>query len=167
MDYYNRIYRLAHFSDKRQRKRATFYLQEKTRPDFSDDVAETEQAMFEAVDEMSYPEVLKNVKEEDLYWLTEDEDGYPDMALAEKLGAETALCVHVQMGDGAAFSITRKLLGGKTETIFEPSFFDDYELDRPIVVFMELLEEKLDLGGQKFMLWLEEYLEQGGMLPQT
>jgi hypothetical protein len=94
MDFSDRLYFLAHFANNHQRDRAVFYLQEDTRPDFDDEVPEVEQALFEAVDEIPYPTVIKILDDSSLYWAMAEEDGFPDLALAEKLGAEKVLVVH-------------------------------------------------------------------------
>ena len=173
MDFSDRLYFLAHFANNQQRDRALFYLQENTRPDFDDDVAEVEQALFEAVDEIPYPEIIKSFNETSLYWVMADEDGFPDLALAEKLGARTVLVVHAQIEDEPCFTIAQKRPNRTTKTLFVPRFFDDRELDKPVEDFTELLEQKLaeTESGLKFTQWLQGYLnemaEQGGKLPKT
>ncbi len=177
MDFSDRLYFLAHFANNQQRDRALFYLQEDTRPDFDDEVPEDEQTLFETVDEIPYPSVIKNLDDEDddagLYWAMADEDGFPDLALAEKLGAEKVLVVHAQIEDEPCFTIAQKLANQATKTVFVPRFFDDRELDEPVERFTELLEAKLaeTESSLKFMLWLQGYLvemaEQGEKLPDT
>lgn len=173
MDYSDRLYFLAHFANNHQRDRAVFYLQEDSRPDFDDEVAEAEQALFEVVDEIPYPAVIKTLDDAGLYWVMADEDSFPDLALAEKLGAEKILVVHAQIEGEPCFTIAQKLEGGCTVTIFVPRFFDNRELDEPVEDFTELLEQKLaeTESGLKFMLWLLGYLvemaEQGNKLPDT
>ncbi len=173
MDFSDRLYFLAHFANNHKRDRALFYLQEDTRPDFDDEVPENEQALFETVDEIPYPAVIKSLNDSSLYWVMADEDGFPDLTLAEKLGAEKVLVVHAQIEDEPCFTIAQKLPKKGTEMVFVPRFFDDRELDEPVERFTELLEAKLadTESGLKFMLWLQGYLaemaEQGGELPQT
>ena len=173
MDFSDRLYFLAHFANNHQRDRAVFYLQEDTRPDFDDEVPEVEQALFEAVDEIPYPTVIKILDDSSLYWAMTEEDGFPDLALAEKLGAEKVLVVHAQIEDEPCFTIAQKLANKATKTVFLPRFFDNRELDEPVEDLNDLLEAKLaeTESGLKFMLWLQGYLvemaEQGGKLPQT
>jgi len=162
MDFSDRLYFLAHFGNNHQRDRARFYLQEDTRPDFDDEVAESELTLFEAVDEISYPGVIKTLDNTGLYWVMADEDGFPDLALAEKLGAEKVLVVHAQIEDEPCFTIAQKLAHKTTETVFVPRFFDNRELDKPVEEFTELLEQKLaeTESGLKFMQWLQGYLSE-------
>ena len=130
MDFSDRLYFLTHFANNHKRDRALFYLQEDTRPDFDDEVPEAERALFETVDEMPFPAVIKTYDENDsavLYWAMADEDGFPDLTLAEKLGAEKVLVVYAQLEDEPCFTIAQKLANRSTETIFVPRFFDNRE----------------------------------------
>lgn len=173
MGFSDRLYFLAHFANNHKRDRALFYLQEDTRPDFNDEVPEVEQALFEVVDEIPYPAVIKSLDDSNLYWVMADEDGFPDLALAEKLGAEKVLVVHAQIEDEPCFTIAQKLTNKATKTVFVPRFFDDRKLDEPVERFTELLEVKLaeTESGLEFMQWLQGYLnemsDQGGKLPQA
>lgn len=175
MDFSDRLYFLAHFANNHKRDRALFYLQEDTRPDFDDEVPEDEQALFETVDEMPFPAVIKTYDENDsavLYWAMADEDGFPDLTLAEKLGADTVLVVHAQLEDEPCFTIANKLPSQFTETLFVPRFFDDRERGKPVEDFTELLEKELakNESGLKFMQWLQGYLvdlAKQGELPRS
>lgn len=151
----------AIFASQHQLERAMYFLEEDTRPDFSDDVSEQEHAMFEAVDEIPYPEVIKDLGNCTLYWAMDDGDGFPDLALAERLGAEQAWSMHLQMADELCITICRKEKDKASEVIFEPVFFDDLERDRPIAEFADQLEKQLHKGGEQAFEWLENYLHSG------
>lgn len=157
----------AIFASQQQLERAVYFLKENTRPDFSDDVSEQEQTIFEAVDEIPYPDVIKDLSNCTLYWAMDDGDDFPDLALAERLGAEQAFSMHLQMADELCITICRKEKDKASEVIFEPVFFDDLERDRPIAEFTDQLQKQLHKGGEQAFEWLEDYLKSGKSIPNT
>jgi len=162
----NHILYLAKFSEPIKRSRTLFYLQQKTRPDFDDDVPSSELALFEAVDEQKYPVAIKELASGELFWMSEDSNEDFEFDLAERLGAESALTVSVRLSDEPCFTISQKLLNGNTQQIFTSVCFDDIELDKPIEDFQLLLESKIELGALAFIQWLQQYIEEGEVIPK-
>lgn len=160
----NEIYILARFSTQAALDKALYYVQEDTRPDFDDDVPENESSFFEAVDEKSFPTVIKKLPNNAVYFeFTSDEDDL-GMIQCEKLGADFTLSIYREEYDGKDDTIYLAEQGREIQLIYATRFYDEPVMDEKVESFQQELNR---LTGLELIQFVLDYLEQHKALPFT
>jgi hypothetical protein len=157
---------LVQFASAHARARAEIYLNEATRPEFDDDVPAEELSIFEAMDERWFAEHLTQISDTQLAWTAEDEESdYGTIVSPLDLRAESALAIELYEYDGPCIAI-HAVEDGEHFMPFITLMYDDVEKDTRVEEFNQLVTHKVHtLGSIQAILWLQDYLANGGDVP--
>lgn len=163
----NGIIVLAEFADEARRDVAYKYLDEETRPEFGEDIPESDISVFEAVNETDYPIQLKEIEDNKLIWVIDGCDpNYEPMADPIALGASRALMASVQLEGEPSISV-KEFYNGINTSLFEMVEYDDLDRDKPIQAFNQKLLNKLEEKGEvDFIQWLDNSLREDFNIPE-